>query len=93
MLYTDYAILSASVKRIVDIENTLSDSGTFASDWCLKNNLILSLPLIITSKKQPLTLNVNIYGTIIPNLSTTKILGVHFDNVMSWDEHIIKSNS
>ena len=44
--------------------------------------------LIISSKKQPLTLNVNINGTIIPNLSTTKILGVNFDNAMSWDEHV-----
>ena len=90
MLYD--ATISLSGKRIVDIENTLSDSGTSASNWCLKNDMILSLPkcntLIISSKKQPLTLNVDIYGTRIPNLSTTKILGVHFDNVMSWDEHI-----
>ena len=58
----------------------------------LKNDMILSLPkcntLIISSKKQPLTLNVDIDGTIIPNLSTTKILGVNFDNAMSWDEHV-----
>ena len=44
--------------------------------------------MIISSKKQPPTLNVDIDGNIIPNLSTTKILGVHFDNVISWDEHI-----
>ena len=54
--------------------------------------MILSLPkcntLIISSKKQPLTLNANIDGTIISNLSTTKILGVNFDNAMSWDEHV-----
>ena len=45
MLYADDATISASGKRIVDNENTLSDSGT--------------------------------------SLSTTKILGIHFDNVMS----------
>ena len=92
MLYADDATISASGKHIVDIENTLSDSGNSASDWCLKNDMILSLPkcntLIISSKKQPLSLNVDIDGTIIPNLSTAKILGVHFDNVMSWDKHI-----
>ena len=92
MLYAVDATISASGKRIVDFENTLSDSGTSASNWCLKNDMILSLPkcntLIISSRKQPLTLNVDIYGTIILNLSTTKILGVHFDSVMSWDEHI-----
>ena len=50
MLYADDATISASGKRIVDNENTLSDSGT--------------------------------------SLSTTKILVIHFDNVMSWDDHI-----
>ena len=94
MLYADDATISASGKHIVDIENTLSDSRNSASDWCPKNDMILSLPkcntLIISSKKQALSLNVDIDGTIIPNLSTAKIglLGVHFDNVMSWDEHI-----
>ena len=92
MLYADDATISASSKHIVDIENTLSDCGTSASDWCLKNDMILSVPkcnrLIISSKKQPLTLNVDIDGTIIPNLSTTKILGANFDNAMSWDEHV-----
>ena len=87
MLYADDATISASGKRIVDIENTLSDSGTSASNWCLENDMTLSLPkcntLIVSSKKQPLTLNVDIDDTIIPNLSTTKILGFHFDNVMS----------
>ena len=55
MLYADDATISASGKCIVDIENTLSDSGTSASSWCLKNGMILSLPkcntLIISSKK------------------------------------------
>ena len=92
MVYADDATLSASSKHIVDPENILSACGTSASDWCLKNDMILSLPkcntLIISSKKQPLTLNVDIDGTIIPNLSTTKILGVNFDNAMRWDEHV-----
>ena len=43
--------------------------------------MILSLPkcntLIISNKKKTLTPNVNIDGTLF-----------HFDNVMSWDEHI-----
>ena len=88
MLYADDATISESGKRIVDIENTLSDSGTSASNWCLKNDMILSLPkcttLIISSKKQTLTLNVDIDGTELQNVSTTKILGVHFDNIMGW---------
>ena len=88
MLYADDATVSASSKHIVDIENILSDCGTSASDWCLKNDMILSLSncntLIIFSRKQLLTLNVYIDGTIIPNLPTTKKLGVHFDNAISW---------
>ena len=92
MLYADDATISASSKHIVEIENILSDCGSSASDWCLKNDMILILPkcntLIVSNKKQPLTLNVNIDGTIIPNLSTTKILGVNFDNALSWHEHV-----
>ena len=92
LLYADDATISTSGKRIVDIENTLSDSGTSAHDCCHKNDMILSLPKCNTAhfqqKKQPSSLNVDIDGTIIPNLSTTKILGVLFDNVISWDEHI-----
>ena len=53
MLYADDVTISASGKRIVDIENTLSDSATSVSNWCLKNDMILSLPkcntLIISS--------------------------------------------
>ena len=71
VLYADDATISASGKRIVDIDNTLSDSGTSASKWCPKNDMIFSLPkcntLIISSKKQPSTLNVDIDGTIGPN--------------------------
>ena len=74
MLYSNDATISASGKRIVNIENTLFDSGTSASNWCLKNDKILSL---ISNEKQPLTFNVDIDDTIVPNLSTTKILGVH----------------
>ena len=92
LLYADDATISTSGKRIVDIENTLFDSGTSAHDWCHKNDMILSLPKCNTDhfqqKKQPSTLNVDIDSTIIPNLSTTRILGVLFDNVISWDEHI-----
>ena len=43
MLYAEDATKLASGKRIVDIDNTLSDSGTSASDWCLKSGMILSL--------------------------------------------------
>ena len=57
MLHVDDAIISASGKRIADIENTLSDSGTSAFNWCLKNDMILSLPkcntLIIPVKHSP----------------------------------------
>ena len=56
MLYADDATISATGKRIVDIENTLSDSGTSASNWWRKNDTIISLPkcntLIISSKNR-----------------------------------------
>ena len=67
MLYADDATISASGKHIVDIENTISDSENSASDWCPKNDMILSLPkcntLIISSKKQHSIRNVDIIPT------------------------------
>ena len=42
----------------------------------------------MSSYKQALSLNVDIDGTIIPNLTTTKVLVFHFDNIMSSGEHI-----
>ena len=92
MLYADDATISASGKRIVDIENTLSDFGTSASNWCLKNDMILSLPkcntLMISSKKTALNSQCRYRWYHNTKMSTTKILGVYFDNVMCWDEHI-----
>ena len=59
--------------------------------------MISSLPkcvslLIVTSQKlnkyQDVKLNVNINNVDIPCVSSTKILGVHFDSNLSWKEHV-----
>ena len=40
------------------------------------------------SKYQDVKLNVNINNVDLPCVSSTKILGVHFDFNLSWKEHV-----
>ena len=58
--------------------------------------MVLSLPKccsMIVSSRQRLqnvdsTIDLNIDDGVIPWVSTTKILGVHFDDALSWNVHI-----
>ena len=52
------------------------------------NTIIVSTIQRFSQNKHPVNLDVQINGSTIPCLSTTKILGVHIDNVVCWDEHI-----
>ena len=48
--------------------------------------------MIVASRQRPQnvdsTIELKIADTVIPWVSTTKILGVHFDNALSWNVHI-----
>ena len=48
--------------------------------------------MLVASRQKLLKINskidIDIDDTVIPSVSTTKMLGVHFDDALSWDVHI-----
>ena len=79
------------------MQRDLSSDVHYAFEWCLDNDMILSLPkcvslLIATSQKlnkyQDVKLNININNVDLPCVSSTKILGAHFDSNLSWKEQV-----
>jgi len=98
ILYADDATIPVTGKNVLEIQNELCQDGNSSSDWCVRNDMLLSLPkcnsIIVSTRqkrlhnKQPVSLDVQINGITIPCVSSTKLLGVHIDNVMCWDEHI-----
>ena len=78
-----------------EMESKLSQPGESMSHWCTKNNLALSLPkcnLMVASTRQKLSqvqqLDVQISNSSIPCVTTLKMLGVHFNNVFSWEDQV-----
>lgn len=99
LLYADDTTLSATSKHILEIETSLGHDIKRVSDWCDKNDMVLSIPKscsMVVSTRQRISLhkddvsnlNIKIDNDTIPCVSTTKILGVHFDRDLSWNEHI-----
>ena len=97
VLYADDATLTKAASNIEIIQHDLSSDVHYAFEWCLDNDMILNLPkcvflLIATNQKlkkyQDIKLNVNINNVDLPCVSSTKILGVHFDSNFSWKEHV-----
>ena len=60
-------------------------------DWFKANKLSLNLSKSVLlrfwrDEKEPRE-NLNIHGLYIPEVDTTKFLGVHLDKNLSWDDH------
>ena len=97
VLYADDATLTKSGPNVEIIQQELSRDVHHAFEWCLVNDMMLSIPkcvsiLIATrqklSKCQGIKLNVNINNVDLPCVNSTKILGVHFDATLSWKDHV-----
>ena len=75
--------------------NVRIDTGT-SLDWCKQNDMVLSLTkyysMLVASTQKLLNItckiDIDIDDAVIPSVSTTKILGVHFDDALSWDVRI-----
>ncbi len=98
LLYADDTTLSTSSFQIPEIERILSNDVKNVMYWCNNNDMALSVPksssMIVTTKqklsrnRENISINVEIDSASIPCVSSTKILGVYCDNVLSWEEHI-----
>ena len=70
-------------------------SGESVSHWRTKTYLALSLQKcnsMVASTREKLSqvqqIDVQISNSSIPCVTTSKILGVHFDNVFSWEDQV-----
>ena len=96
MIYADDLTLTTMCNDVKDVESNLRTDTGKSFDWCKQNDMVLSLPkccsMLVTSRQKLIKIDskidIDIDDTVIPSVSTTKILGVHFDDVLSWDAHI-----
>ena len=66
--------------------------------WCNQNDMVLSVPkstsMVLSTRqklarnKEIIRLNVDIEKVTVPCVSSTKVLGVHCDHVLSWEDHV-----
>jgi hypothetical protein len=100
ILYADDATITFPGKTIKEIEDCLAQALTSISEWCEQNDMILSIPksssMLITTKQRlsnmdnDESLSIQIVNTDTPlqNKDTSKILGVHIDQFLTWNSHI-----
>lgn len=89
----------STVVNVEKIEKALSTDTENVSRWCILNDMALSLPkssCMIVSTRQKLSreghdvsLDIKINDIVIPYVSSAKLLGVHFDQTLSWDQHVV----
>ena len=104
MIYADDTTVSAVSDSIEEIEITLSNDVKHTSQWCNKNDMVISIPksssMLVSSRQKlwhtqraqggqgDVSLEIKLEANVIPCVTKTKILGVHVDNVLSWADHI-----
>ena len=98
LLFADDATVTISGDSIPCVEHNLNLGTKQISKWCNKNDMIVSVPkcssmLIGTRQKliycrSDSPLSIKIGNELIPCVPHTKLLGVHFDQTLSWDGHI-----
>ena len=96
VIYADDLTLTTMCNNVKTVESNLRIDTGKSFDWCKQNDMVLSLTkccsMLVASRQKLLKINskidIDIDDTVIPSVSTTKMLGVHFDDALSWDVHI-----
>ena len=97
-MYADDTTVTTTGDTVKQIENSLSKESKSISKWCNNNDMVLSesksIAMVIQTKQRMIraavqeALAIEIGESVIPTVSNSKILGVHFDMHMTWEEHI-----
>ena len=91
-LFADDSTASHSDSNLNTTLNTLKEEFTKVLDWLLANKLIINLQkthlMLITNRKRPASISLNINNNVITENTETKFLGVIVDNQLNWNAHI-----
>lgn len=95
-LFADDSSLHTQNKNLESIQNTLQKSINEIDIWCKSNKMALhpkktKAMLLSTRQKHqlhPLKLELNINSTPVEQVSEHRVLGVIFDEKLSWHSHI-----
>ena len=89
ILFADDITLVVKSKKLSELENKVNSDLNLINEWLKQNDLIIN-----ESKSQYMTfgtnntINLKLNDVIIPEVKELKILGVIFDNRLSFEKHI-----
>ncbi len=98
-MYADDSSVTSTVTTVKNLGKKLNKDMTSASEWCTDNRMLANAPrtkamLITTWQKraslpeQERILKVTLNDTQLENVENDKLLGVHINNNLSWENHI-----
>ena len=98
LLFADDTTAAVTGPEPLIIENKLNKGARNMSNWCVKNDMVVSLPKsssMLCATRQRLahtaentSLNIEMDNNKIPCVTSTKLLGVHIDQQLTWNEQI-----
>ena len=100
-LYADDTTLHYSSNCVADISVKLNEDMININEWCNNNDMVInthkSNVMLVGSNRRlqcnELNLNVFYNETLLNEVKCEKLLGIHIDNTLSWDQQIGKVSS
>ena len=97
LLFADDSTLSCSAPTVSCASDKLLADAKKIDEWASDNKMVLhcgkTKSMLVTSKPKLAThncdLKIRINGCDIEQVSSAKLLGVHLDSSLSWDNHIL----
>ena len=98
-LYVDDTTLHHSSSSVYDLNTILQQSADVLSSWSKANQMVIhpkkSKAMILGSSRKLVgtdeSLNILIDGERVKQSNCEKLLGVHIDSSLSWNDHVFKT--
>ena len=95
-MFADDVAIYTTGKNINDVQDSLQNCVTNVNDWYDYNKLSVNTKksnvMLIGSQRSirsnAVKLDINMSGNSLEQVSSTRYLGVHIDNMMKWDIHV-----
>ena len=93
--FADDTTLYITHKSINYIKFCIETDLNTLQDWFIANKLTLnvskSVCILFSRNKQPINLNISLGGIKIPQVTSTKFLGMWIDQALTWNDHVNKT--